>query len=186
MLKNLPDRNEEDEHQLINRARNGDAEAFGDLYEQHLNSVFRFFYSRLDNRQDAEDLTEETFFRVWRSLPNFEDQGVPFLAYIFHIARNLLIDHRRRFANSKGFVALEEEMAVKSQANPSEVALNNIQHQEVKEALEELKDDYQLVLVTRFLSELSTEEVAQVLGRSPGAVRVLQHRALDALRKLVS
>ena len=83
-------------------------------------------------------------------------------------------------------MALEEEIAVKSQANPSEVALNNIQHQEVKRALEKLTDDYQLVLVTRFLSELSTEEVAQVMGRSKGAVRVLQHRALDALRKLVS
>jgi RNA polymerase sigma-70 factor (ECF subfamily) len=186
MLKNIQDRNEADEIQLIDRARNGDAEAFGDLYERHLDSVFRFFYSRLDSRQDAEDLTEETFFRIWRALPNYKDQGVPFLAYIFHVAHNLLIDHHRRFANSKGVVALEDEIAVKSQTNPSEVALNNIQHQEIKQALEKLTEDHQLVLVTRFLSELSTEEVAQVMGRSKGAVRVLQHRALNALRKLVS
>ncbi|HZD57034.1 MAG TPA: sigma-70 family RNA polymerase sigma factor [Anaerolineales bacterium] len=186
MLKNLPGRNEDDESRLIDRAKNGDAEAFGELYDRHLQPVFRFFYSRLNNRQDAEDLTEETFFRVWRSLPRFEDQGVPFLAYIFHIARNLLIDHRRRSANSKDIVSLGEEMQIDSRANPSKAALDNIQHQEVKQALEKLNDDYQLVLVARFLSELSTEEVAQVLGRSSGAVRVLQHRALNALRKLVS
>ncbi len=174
---------EADESQLIERAKAGDADAFGDLYARHLHAIFRFFYSRLDNTQDAEDLTEETFIRIWRSLPRFEDQGVPFLAYSFQIARNLLIDHYRRYGNSKTVAGYKDDLILKPQPDASEAALRNIEHEQVRQALEKLKEDHQTVLVSRFLSDLSTEEVAQLMGRSPGAVRVLQHRALAALRK---
>lgn len=171
-----------DESQLIQRAKSGDADAFGELYNQNMQAVFRFFYSRLDNRQDAEDLTEETFFRIWQSLPRFEDQGVPFLAFAFHIARNLLIDHRRRFVNSRTVAGLDDRTNFEPQPDASDAALQNIHHEEIRQALDKLREEHQIVLVSRFLVELSTEEVAQVMGRSPGAVRVLQHRALAALR----
>jgi RNA polymerase sigma-70 factor (ECF subfamily) len=175
-----------DESQLIRRAKAGDAEAFGELYTRHIQAVFRFFFARLDNREDAEDLTEEAFFRVWRSLPTFEDQGVPFLAYLFLVARNLLIDHYRRFENSKTSAGIEDSVMAESGADTSETAIRNIEHKEIRQALDKLKDDYQIVLVSRFLSELSTKEIAQIMGKTPGSIRVLQHRALQALGRLIT
>jgi RNA polymerase sigma-70 factor (ECF subfamily) len=81
--------------------------------------------------------------------------------------------------------SLEESLVSDSHPDPGEMALDNLQHQEVRQALERLKDDYRMVLILRFLSELSPEETAQVMNHSPGAVRVLQHRALAALRNLL-
>ena len=97
--------------QLLEDAQSGNAEAFGELYERHAQKVFRFLYARLDNRLDAEDLTEDVFIRVWRSLPTYRDWGNPFLAYVFRIARNALIDHYRRSGASKQLMSLEDVAA---------------------------------------------------------------------------
>jgi RNA polymerase sigma-70 factor (ECF subfamily) len=121
-----------DESQMIQKAKSGDADAFGELYTQNMEAVFRFLYSRLGNRQDAEDLTEETFFRIWQSLPQFEDQGVPFLAFAFHIARNLLIDHRRRFVNSSTVGGLDDRTNLQPQPDAGDTALQNIHHEEIR------------------------------------------------------
>lgn len=179
-------RPEDNESQLIGRAKAGDAEAFGELYIRHMQAVFHFFFARLDNREDAEDLAEETFFRVWRSLPRFENQGVPFLAYLFLVARNLLIDYYRRFENSKTSAGIQDCLLAEAGVDTSEIAIRNIEHKEVRQALDKLKDDYQIVLVSRFLSELSTKEIAQIMGKTPGSIRVLQHRALEALGRLIT
>lgn len=181
----MPDWQEVADDQLIRSAQRGVDDAFGELYDRYLPPVFRFLYARLNNRQDAEDLAEEVFIRVWRSLDKYEDQGVPFISFLFKIARNVLIDHYR----SMGRMAPQETIEGKSiqdhHADPSEIAMTHIDNQEVRQVLEKLRDDYRMVLVLRFLSELSPEEVAQVMGRSPGAVRVLQHRALISLRALL-
>ena len=181
----MPDWQEVDESQLIKRAKDGEVEAFGELYERHLQPVFRFIYSRMNNRLDAEDLAEEVFIRVWRSLPNFEDQGVPFIAFLMRVARNALIDFHRRPVHSQPPVYLEENIVSDPQPDPGDLVLDNLEHQELKKTLAQLKEDYRVVLVLRYLSELSPDEIAQVMGRSSGAVRVLQHRALTALRNLL-
>ncbi len=174
-----------DDHQLLKSAKDGDTEAFGFLYERYAERVFRFLFAHLDNRLDAEDLTEEVFLRVWRSLPNFREQGVPFLAFIFRIARNALIDHYRRSSQVKNQVSIEEISLRDGNPGPGESALSSLEREELRISLEQLREDYRTVLVLRFLSELSPEETAQVMGRSTGAVRVLQHRALLALREML-
>lgn len=174
-----------DDHQLLKSAKDGDTEAFGFLYERYAERVFRFLFAHLDNRLDAEDLTEEVFLRVWRSLPNFREQGVPFLAFIFRIARNALIDHYRRSSQVKNQVSIEEVSIRDGNPGPGESALSSLEREELRISLEQLREDYRTVLVLRFLSELSPEETAQVMGRSTGAVRVLQHRALLALREML-
>ena len=85
-----------DDEQLIKQVKNGDTEAFGVLYEQYVEMVFRYVYSHLDNRTDAEDLTEEIFLRAWRALPKYDERGLPFSAFLFRIARNSLIDFYRQ------------------------------------------------------------------------------------------
>ncbi len=176
---------EVDDIQLLKAAQRGEAEAFGELYERYAGRVFRFLYAHMDNREDAEDITEDVFLRVWKSLSGYREQGVPFLAYLFRIARNALIDHYRRSGGAKKDVALEDLPLKDHKPDPVETVMINLEHQKLRQTLEHLREDYRTVLVLRFLGELSPEETAHAMGRSSGAIRVLQHRALTALRSLM-
>lgn len=174
-----------DDTELVKNAQGGDAEAFGEIYERHAQAVFRFFASRLDNQLDAEDLTEDVFLRVWRSLPNYHEKGVPFSAFLFRIANNALIDHYRKVNSPSSEVSIENELLQDNRHNPEDVVAEDIEHDELRNVLGQLRDDYRDVLILRFLSELSPVETAKVMDRSVGAIRILQHRALIAVRNLV-
>jgi RNA polymerase sigma-70 factor (ECF subfamily) len=176
---------EVDEIQLLNRARKGDSQAFGELYEHYAPRVFRFLFAHLDNRLDAEDLLTEVFLRAWRSLPAYQERGLPFAAYLFRIARNLLTDYYRQSVHSRGQVSIEDLSLQDTEMGPGDQTSAGFARSELRQHLAQLREDYRSVLVLRFLGELSPEETAQVMGRSPGAVRVLQHRALSALRSIM-
>jgi len=178
----MPAWQDSEESELIEIAKGGEADAFGELYRRYAKIVFRFIYANLNDRFDAEDLTEEVFLRAWRSLSNYRQKGVPFLAYLFKIARNVLIDFYRRAGRSGGHMSIEDKQITDFNPDPGETAILNIEHQEIRNTLTELREDYRTVLVLRFLSGLSPEETGAVMGRTPGAVRILQHRALSALR----
>jgi RNA polymerase sigma-70 factor (ECF subfamily) len=175
-----------EDHQLLSYAKEGDAEAFGRLYERYADRVFRYLFARLGNRLDAEDLAEDVFLRVWRSLPNYQEQGVPFLAILFRIAHNALIDHYRRSNLTKRQVSIEDVSLRAHHPGPGELVLSSLERDELRAALEQLREDYRTVLVLRFLGELTPQETAQIMGRSEGTVRVLQHRALASLRKMLN
>jgi RNA polymerase sigma-70 factor (ECF subfamily) len=174
--------NEVDDIQLLKVAQEGNTEAFGAIYERYADKVFRYLNAHLGNGLDAEDLTEEVFIRVWRSLPDYRERGTPFLSFVFRVARNALIDHYRRERRAVGQLSSDEVMVADSKPGPGEIVSQQMERQELKEALEGLREDYRNVVILRFLSELSPEDTAAVMGRSAGAVRVLQHRALAALR----
>ena len=171
--------------QLIQRSQQGDTQAFGDLYERYAARVFRYLYAHLDNRLDAEDLTEDVFLRVWKSLGGYQEQGVPFLAFLFRVARNALIDHYRRSGKNQAETSIEDMQLSEPGTGPVEAVAALLEHQQLRAMLTELREDYRTVLVLRFLSELTPEETAHAMGRSAGAVRVLQHRALAALRSMM-
>jgi RNA polymerase sigma-70 factor (ECF subfamily) len=181
-VKDMPAWQDSEESELIEIAKGGEADAFGELYRRYAKIVFRFIYANLNDRFDAEDLTEEVFLRAWRSLSNYRQKGVPFLAYLFKIARNVLIDFYRRAGRSGGHMSIEDKQITDFNPDPGETAILNIEHQEIRNTLTELREDYRTVLVLSFLSGLSPEETGAVMGRTPGAVRILQHRALSALR----
>jgi RNA polymerase sigma-70 factor, ECF subfamily len=175
-----------DEAQLLKKAREGDTSAFEQLYEHYAPGVFRFLFSHLDNRLDAEDLTEEVFLRVWRSLGGFRQQGVPFSSFVLRVARNALIDHYRRSRRRPPEQEIVDELIDDAQHDPAQTLHARLEHKEVRQMLEQLHEDYRRVLDLRFLADLSPDETAQVMGKSPGAIRVLQHRALAALRQLMA
>jgi RNA polymerase sigma-70 factor (ECF subfamily) len=177
----MPDRQIDDE-QVIKQVKNGDAEAFGMLYEQYAEMVFRYVYAHLDSRLDAEDLTEEIFIRAWRALPKYDERGLPFSAFLFRIARNSLIDHYRQ---RKAVQSIEEGELAAREAGPEEAVEGRMVEGDLRERLGRLREDYRNVLVYRFLSGMTPEETAGVMQRSVGAVRVLQHRALSALKDLM-
>ena len=173
------------DHQLLKKAQQGEAEAFGLLYERHAAAIFRYLYAHLGSRMDAEDLTSDVFLRAWQALPNYHERGVPFLAYLLRIAHNALVDHYRRPHLSTISTPAGDENHISQAPGPAEALTSKTEQLELAASLSQLKDDYRTVLVLRFINLLSPEETAQVMQRSPGAVRVLQHRALHALRQII-
>lgn len=184
-MENIELTRETSDTELLKSAQNGASEAFGEIYSRYARIVFRFVYANLNNRLDAEDLTEEVFLRAWRTISKYRERGVPFLAYLFKIARNVLIDYYRQEGRAGGHMSIEEKSLHNLQPDPGETAIANLEQQELRRTLNQLREDYRTVLILRFLSGLSPEETGQVMGRTPGAVRILQHRALSALRNLL-
>ncbi len=173
------------DNQLVEIARQGDVQAYGEIYNRYVVKIYRYFLAHLDNAHDAEDLTEEVFLRVWRSISGYEEKGVPFYALLFQVARNGLIDFYRRSVQSKQLVSIDDVSIPDKGADPGEIVIKNFRHKELREAMQGLREDYRTVLALRFLSGFSPEETARAMGRSQGAVRVLQHRALAALRDVL-
>jgi RNA polymerase sigma-70 factor (ECF subfamily) len=171
------------DHELIKQAQRGDTHAFGDLYEIYAPVIYRYLFAHLENTMDAEDLTGEVFLKAWQSLPKYIERGVPFVAFLFRIAHNVLVDHYRQ--NKRLESKSQDDMdgyKENDRAEPVDQISNQMEHQHILKVLSKLSTDYQSVLTLRFISELSPEETAQVMNRSVGAIRVLQHRALGALR----
>ncbi|SDS63734.1 RNA polymerase sigma-70 factor, ECF subfamily [Nocardioides scoriae] len=168
---------------LVELARGGDSEAFGQLYDHYQPSVFRFLYYRVGSVQLAEDLTSDTFFRALRAMSSFRWQGKDFGAWLMTIARNLTMDHYK--AGRTRLEQTTEDMNTldTSTEGPETSVLASLTHEALLTALTELPTEQRECLVMRFLQGLSIAETAEVLGRSAGAVKQLQLRGVRNLAK---
>ena len=177
-----------DEHQprivaLVELARGGDAEAFGQLYDHYQPSIFRFLFYRTRSRPLAEDLTSETFFRALRSLSGFTWQGRDFGAWLTTIARNLAADHFKAARTRLEMTTDDMGFHVGDVPGPEADVLHTLTTETLFVALSELPQDQRECVIMRFLQSLSIAETAEVLGRSEGAVKQLQLRAMRNLAK---
>lgn len=170
------------QRKLVEKAIQGNAEAFGLLYELHLEAIYRYVYFRVGNPADAEDLTEDVFVSAWENLSNFKigDTG-SFLSWLYRIAHNKVVDsYRKRQPQtwSSEQLALEESRlpGVEESAYWSQTASR------LADAISQLEDTEQSVVILRFIEGLSHSEVANIIGKSEGASRIIQHRALLNLR----
>jgi len=170
-----------EERSWVERARQGDDEAIGWLYRRYAPAVFRYLFYRLGEREVAEDLTSEVFVRAIEGLPRYQQRGLPFAAWLYRIAAARVVDHYRRMRRRPA-TRLQPESATSGERAEQE-AESRLSAEELQRGLAGLPPAYQQVIVLRFVEGLSHEEVAQVMGRSAGAVRVLQYRALAALRR---
>ena len=168
--------------ELLKKAVEGDAQAYGDLYERYLDPIYRYVYHRVGDELEAEDLTEMAFLKVWEALPQFDISRTPFSAWLYRVAHNLVVDH---FRTRRVHEELPQELPWPG-GQPEKAAMMGEQRRELLTAMSNLRSDYQEVLTLRFLSEMSHGETAKVIRRSVGAVRVLQHRALEALRQIMA
>lgn len=168
-------------NKLIQRAQEGDKDAFGQIYNLFLKQIFRFLYFSVRNFELAEDLTQNTFFKVWRALPSFSISRGSFRAYLFAIARNLAIDESRK----KKEVSLEAISNYPSKEDPEEEVQSKETQKVVWEALSNLKEEDKQIVVLRFFEGLEYAEIARALGKKEGAVRVGLHRILRKLRKFL-
>ena len=171
---------------LVDLAQQGDAEAFGQLYDHYVTGVFRFVYYRVGSRQLAEDLTSETFVRGLRAIQRFTWQGKDFGAWLTTIARNLIADH---FKSSRARLEIVSETIPEgrsSHADSSEhEALAHISNAMLFESVNALPSDQRDCVLMRFIQGLSIAETASALGRSEGAVKQLQLRAVRSLAATV-
>jgi RNA polymerase sigma-70 factor (ECF subfamily) len=170
-----------DDH-LIARAINGDRDAFGDLYERHLSAIYRYVYYRVGEAREAEDVTEMIFLKAWEALERYRPTGAPFRVWLYRIAHNVVVD---RYRTRKTADALDEQHPDRA-LHPEAHVERDEGRQALLGALARLDPAHQQVLTLRFMCELSHAETALTMGRSEGAVRVLQHRALAALRALLN
>ncbi|MEK7649130.1 MAG: RNA polymerase sigma factor [Patescibacteria group bacterium] len=170
---------------LLYRVRRGDAEAFSPLYDQYIDKIYRFVYLKVATPQDAEDITAETFLKVWHYIRDGKKVQY-FQALLYRTARNLVVDFYRR----KGVAPVSIEETEIVVADRSDLTLEEkmdlkLDLNKIEESLRQLKDAYREVIVLHFLNELSIKEIAAILESSPGAVRVLLHRGVKALRKMI-
>jgi len=167
---------------LVERAKEGDREAFEELYLLHFDRIYRYLQLSVGNRHDAEDLTNQTFVRMIESIDRFEWRKVPLSAWLFRIAHNLAMDYfrtRRRWQPEE-----EPPEPPGSDAHSAEdEALHTIGRESMFELIESLSEDQKQVLTLKFVFDFSNAEVGTILEKSEGAVKSLQHRALGALRR---
>lgn len=167
--------------ELLARSIRGDAQAFGDLYERHLVSIYRYIYTRIGEAREAEDLTETVFIKAWQALPKFKRSRASFRTWLYRVAHNLLVDQYR---THKDEIELPENGRLQSSSPlPEEQVIAMERSEYLAACIRRLNPRYQEILTLRFINEMSHEEAAQVMEKSVGAVRVLQHRALKALQE---
>ncbi|MFQ6026932.1 MAG: RNA polymerase sigma factor [Dehalococcoidia bacterium] len=171
------------EEELIRAAQAGNREAFAQLYEAHVDQVFNYLRRRMGQPADAEDITAEVFISVMAALPSYQIKGAPFIAWLLRIAHNTAVNHMKKHARRRE-TELEE---TSSDANdPAELAINRVVSDEVAGAMNFLTDLQKEVITLRFMTQLTVAETAQQMDRSEGAVKFLQHSALQALRRILS
>ena len=170
-----------DEKALLLAAQ-GEQEAFGALYERYVGRIYNYIYYRTGNQHDAEDLTARVFFRALRNIENYTDRGLPFSAWLYRIAHNLVANWHRDNSRRKE-VPLEEIILVRQGSEHPETLLVQSEEQEsLLEIIRGLPPERQQLLILKFVEHLSNAEIGQIMGRSEGAVKSLYHRTLLSLR----
>ncbi len=175
----------DDEDELIRLAQAGDGAAFGRLYDRYLPSIYRYTYSKTSSRSAAEDLTSETFLRAFRAIARRPRAHLNFAAWLVTIARNVVIDHHRSGWSRLAIVTDEVDPQVDDSMGPEQAALASVSEAALRGALSLLPDDQRECLLLRFFAGLSISETAAAMDRTDGAVKQLQFRATNRLRRII-
>lgn len=170
-----------EELDLIRRAAS-DTEAFGELYIRYVRRIYTYIYYRTGDHQEAEDLTERVFQRAMHHIGRYRDQGVPFSAWLYRIAHNLVANWYRD-RSRRQIVPLDERiLATGTSSHPEVVTLQREEQREVLELVRLLPPDRQELLILKFVEHLSNAEIGHIMGKTEGAIKSLYHRTLSSLR----
>ncbi|GAB7041858.1 hypothetical protein JCM9533A_57080 [Catenuloplanes niger JCM 9533] len=174
---------------LVERAQAGESAAFGLIYDRYVDTVFRFIYFRVGNRQLAEDLTSDTFLRALKRIGSFTWQGRDLGAWLVTIARNLVADHfksgRYRLEVTTGDVLDADREDRGPEGSPEAAVVDHITNVALLTAVKQLNPEQQECIVLRFLQGFSVAETAQAMGKNEGAIKALQYRAVRTLARLL-
>lgn len=165
--------------ELVERAVAGDIEAFGELYGIYLDKIYRYVFYQVSDRTTAEDLTEEIFLKAWKGIHKFTWKGQPFSSWLYRIAHNHVVDY---YKTSKQMHFLEGEFEAEDDT-PEQIVEGEITRQELLDAISFLPHQQQQVIILKFIEGLENNEIEKIMGKSQGAIRVMQMRALATLRQ---
>jgi RNA polymerase sigma-70 factor (ECF subfamily) len=164
---------------LVLKAISGDIEAFGELYTSHVTKIYRYVYYRVYSKELAEDITQEVFLKAWKSIGSCKGKEKTFSSWLYRITHNLIIDKlRKKQMQSSREAELPED--IRDTTDRMEISL---EQRDLLKVIEILPSNQRQVIIMKFIEEMDNREIAESLGKSTGAVRILQMRALETLRK---
>ena len=169
------------EEKIVALAIGGDPKAFGALYDHYQPQIYRFLFLKVAGREEAEDLTHQVFLNAWLGIPRYKHRGFPFSSWLYQIARNQVVDHYRARREAVSLEGIDPE-AFADRFSEEDLD-KNLEVERAIGTIRSLKQEYQDVLILRFVEDLSVKEVASMMDKSEGAIKLLQHRALKILRE---
>lgn len=168
--------------QLVKQAQADDKEAFGKIYDEFITPIYRYIFYRVEHNE-VEDLTEQVFLQALRKIKNYQPQPrVPFAAWLFRIAHNLIIDHYRFYNRLQQTNLSEDLVSDKQDDNPTHQTEQKFTQNRLARAIRKLPDNQQQVIILKFIHELENPEIANLLAKSVSAIRLIQFRALKNLK----
>jgi RNA polymerase sigma-70 factor (ECF subfamily) len=173
------------EEKLIQDAVGGDASAFGQLYDHYQPMIYRFVFVKVGQREEAEDITHKVFFNAWRNIRNYRNEGRPFGSLLYRMARNQIIDSYRARRDEISIENVDAE-SLSSSADPHSDVLHKLEVEKVMVAIAKLKPDYQDVIILRFIEDLPVRETALAMKKTEGSIKLMQHRAIEELKKILA
>jgi RNA polymerase sigma-70 factor, ECF subfamily len=173
------------EQKLIQAAQRGDEQAFGELYNAYVHDIYRYIFYRVGHAELAQDLTAEVFLRAVEGLVRFQDRQVPLLAWLYRIAHARVVDHYRH-AQRVGQEDDIESVDLTVDEDLDSDLMITYQQQQIRAAIYKLPTDQQQVIVLRFIEGYNIQQTADALGKTPGAVKMIQRRALQAMNMELS
>ena len=171
-----------EDNEILEAAIAGDSESFGLLYERYVTRIFNYIYYRVGNVSDAEDLTERVFIRALRHIGNYSQRGLPFSAWLYRIAHNLVANWHRDNSRRKD-VPLDDGLLLSQHFNfPEQELLRTEEQEKLMLVIQGLPEERQELLILKFVDDLSNAEIGKVMGRTEGAIKSLYHRTLLNIR----
>ena len=174
---------EQEIEELVVKSQKGDKEAFAKIYDIYITPIYRYIFYKVDSK-DVEDITETLFLKAWENIHKYKKRkNTTFKSWLFRIAHNLVVDHyrlNREHASLNPFMSDH-----KKEADPAKVAQDSLNTNQLKFAISKLKKNYQQVLILKFINDLSNKEISRIINKSEGSIRILQFRALKALKSVL-
>jgi len=167
---------------LVQRAQKRDSQALSEIYEAYFDKIYRYIFVRVRNEMEAEDITQQVFIKLLQSIGSYKNQGVPFSSWVYRIAHNQVVDFLRQH-NKKATVDIEGIPLMDVGNDPQSMVEEQYDLAALKDAMKHLTEAQQEVLALRFTSELPIAQCAEIMGKREGAIKALQHSAVQALKK---
>lgn len=174
------------DEKILAKAIAGDKKAFGTLYDKYATRIYNYIYYRTGSAQDAEDLTSRVFFRAMRHITNYRDRGVPFTAWLYRIAHNLVANWHRDSSRRQEVELEDGYRASKGDEHPEHALMQSEDQNALLDIIRQLPEERQQLLILKFVEHMSNAEIGEIMDRTEGAIKSLYHRTLLSLREAIT
>jgi RNA polymerase sigma-70 factor (ECF subfamily) len=172
--------------EALSSATQGDKQAFGELYDKYATRIYSYVYYRTGSSQDAEDITSRVFFRAMRHITNYTNRGVPFSAWLYRIAHNLVANWHRDSSRHQEVELEDGYRASKGEEHPEIALLESEEQNALMRLIRDLPEERQQLLILKFVEHMSNAEIGEIMDRTEGAIKSLYHRTLLSLREEIT